>query len=74
MILEYHRPTKIEDVLSLLARTDPPTVLVGRRHCPGTVFYPTGGGGRSAIGGSQYDPTAGEYAPNRRDADITKPG
>jgi CO/xanthine dehydrogenase FAD-binding subunit len=26
MILEYHRPTAIEEALSLLARTDPPTV------------------------------------------------
>ena len=29
MILEYHRPTKIEDVMSLLARTDPPTIPLG---------------------------------------------
>ena len=29
MILEYHRPSKIEDVMSLLARMDPPTVLLG---------------------------------------------
>ena len=29
MILEYHRPSKIEDVMSLLARTDPPTIPLG---------------------------------------------
>jgi CO/xanthine dehydrogenase FAD-binding subunit len=29
MILEYHRPSKIEEVMALLARTDPPTVLLG---------------------------------------------
>jgi CO/xanthine dehydrogenase FAD-binding subunit len=29
MILEYHRPTKIEDVMSLLSRTDPPTIPLG---------------------------------------------
>jgi CO/xanthine dehydrogenase FAD-binding subunit len=29
MILEYQRPSKIEDVLSLLARTDPPTIPIG---------------------------------------------
>ncbi len=29
MILEYHRPSKIEDVMSLLARADPPTILLG---------------------------------------------
>ena len=29
MILEYHRPSKIDDVIALLARAEPPTVLVG---------------------------------------------
>jgi CO/xanthine dehydrogenase FAD-binding subunit len=29
MILEYHRPSKIEDVMSLLARAEPPTILLG---------------------------------------------
>jgi CO/xanthine dehydrogenase FAD-binding subunit len=29
MILEYHRPAKIEDVLRLLARTNPPTYPLG---------------------------------------------
>ena len=29
MILEYHRPSKIEDVLSLIARADPPTIPLG---------------------------------------------
>ena len=29
MILEYHRPTTIEEVMSLLARTDPPTIPLG---------------------------------------------
>ena len=29
MILEYHRPAKIEDVMSLLARTDLPTIPLG---------------------------------------------
>lgn len=29
MILEYHRPAKIEDVITLLARADPPTIPLG---------------------------------------------
>jgi CO/xanthine dehydrogenase FAD-binding subunit len=29
MILEYHRPSTIEDVMTLLARTDPPTIPLG---------------------------------------------
>jgi CO/xanthine dehydrogenase FAD-binding subunit len=29
MILEYHRPSKIEDVMSLLARAEPHTILLG---------------------------------------------